>query len=109
MSPSQNKTIEYKGIEDVEQELIRCYDECKDGGYKIGNALLTQSKFFVNTGLLLNHKYQNLIKKYNYSKLTNTPPYPSIKDTPYQFVNDIQTINEEIMNIEKWQQQTNTS
>ena len=70
--------------------------------------MFTQSKFFVNTDLLVDQKAQMLIKKYNYSKLTNTPPYPSVKETPYQFIDDMQIINEEIKAIEEWLQKTNT-
>ena len=108
LSPTKKKDIEYKSIEDVNNELIRCFNNCKNGDFKIGNALFTQSKFFVNTDLLVDRNCQNLIKKFNYSKLTHTPPYPSIKDTPVDFIDDMQIINEEIINIKQWQSKTNT-
>ena len=63
--------------------------------------MFTQSKFFVDTSKLVDINSQNLVKKYNYSKLTNTPPYPSIKDTPYNFIDDMQVVSEEISNYEQ--------
>tara|TARA_B100000287_G_scaffold29390_2_gene27662 strand:- start:654 stop:869 length:216 start_codon:yes stop_codon:yes gene_type:complete len=71
--------------------------------------LLTQSKFFVNTDLLVDEKCQLLIKKHNYCKASNTPPYPSVQSTPYNFIDDFITIEEEIKNIEEWQSKTYTN
>tara|TARA_R100001443_G_scaffold115793_2_gene134390 strand:- start:1294 stop:1527 length:234 start_codon:yes stop_codon:yes gene_type:complete len=73
----------------------------------MGNALFLQSKFFVDTFRLVDRKSQLSIKKYNYTKLTNTPPYPSIQQTPYTFVEDASIIDEEINNIQKIESEKN--
>ena len=77
-------------------ELIKLYNNIDSNKYSIGNALFIQSKFFVNTELLLDPKAQKEIRKYNYCKLSNTPPYSTIKDTPYEYINNYFIIDEEI-------------
>ncbi len=73
----------------------------------MGNALFLQSKFFADTYRLVDRKSQLSIKKFNYSKLTGTPPYQSIQQTPYQFVEDASIIDEEIINIKKIESEKN--
>ena len=107
MSPSKKKHIEYKNINDVNKELIRLYDKIKKRE-QYGNALFTQSKFFVDTDRLVDEKCQRDIKKYNYSKASKTPPYPTIQETPYNFIDNFLLIEEEINNIEEWLTKTNT-
>mgnify|MGYP006969413099 FL=1 len=58
--------------------------------------------------MLVCEKSQLLIKKYNYCKASNTPPYPSVQSTPYNFIDDFLTVEEEINYIEEWQKETYT-
>ena len=83
----------------MHNELLQLYEEVKDKDYSIGNALFTQSKFFVDSNQLINAECQKDIKVYNYSKLSNTPPYPSVKETPYTAINNFLIIEEEIGHI----------
>ena len=40
-----------------------------------------------------------LIKKYIYTKLSNTPPYQSIQETPFTFIDDFLVIDQESKHI----------
>jgi hypothetical protein len=97
VSPVDGITIEFNSIEDVNEELIRCYDECINKQVeKIGETLYIEHFFFANTCDLLNGEYQNVIKKYNFCKTFNCPPYPSLDVTPAQTVEDFMKIEQEI-------------
>ena len=48
--------------------------------------------------LLLDSEKQNLIKKYQYCKAFNCPPYPSLNDTPANMVDAFMIIENEINN-----------
>ena len=54
--------IEFNDIDDVYTELISLYDKSKEKGFELGEALYTQSAFFVDYAILLNHKMQDLIQ-----------------------------------------------
>jgi hypothetical protein len=95
-SPSLRQTIEISSINDVYKELVRCYDEALQGGYKVGEALYSQHFFFTNPRNIVNNISQTRIKEFQYCKLTQTPPYSSISKTPALYIDDIMIINEEI-------------
>jgi len=63
--------------------------------YTVGSALYEETKYYCNQSLLINPDDQMLIKKYNYAKLSHTPPYPSIDQTPAVFIDAFQIIEEE--------------
>ncbi len=77
-------------------ELERCYDEALEEGYSIGSALYHQHFFFANPQEFLNSNYQRIIKEYTYCKETGTPPFPSIKETPADYIDNFMIIKEEI-------------
>ena len=91
----------YSSINDVYEELVDLYDKAEKPGFKIGEALYKQSLFFVDSDMLVDSKAQNLIKKYTYCKKFNTPPYPSLQDTPAKLVDDFMLIDEEITAIKE--------
>jgi|TARA_Y100000401_G_C8316897_1_gene223015 hypothetical protein len=91
----------YSSIDDVYEELMILYDKADKKGFKIGEALYKQSLFFVDTDLIVDNKAQNLIKKYTFCKKFNTPPYPSLQDTPAKLVDDFMLIDEEITAIKE--------
>lgn len=95
------KMITFESIEDVYLELERCYDEAVLEGYPIGTALYHQHFFFANSQDLLDGKCQRLIKEYSYCKDTNTPPYPSIQQTPASYIDDFMIIKDEIYEYKK--------
>ena len=61
----------------------------------MGEALYLQAGHFVNYSLLVDDDIQTTIKKYIYSKISNTSPYPSIQDTPFTFIDDFIIIDQE--------------
>ena len=73
-----------------------CYDEAVEKGFDVGEALFTQHFFFANPEQLYNQECQNLIKKYIYCDTFNCPPYPSLEETPAEFVDNFLLIKKEI-------------
>ena len=102
VSPVDNKRKEFLTIDDVYEELIKCYQELEDKNIvNISENIYTEHFFFCNTSELLDRKIQLRIKEYNYSKAFNCPPYPSIINTPAQVVDDFLTIEYIMRNIKK--------
>ena len=80
---------------DVYDEIIRLYDEADEKGFNVGEAIYTQSFFFADHNLLLNEDCQSRITEYNYCKKFSCPPYPSLKETPPNIVDDFLIIDQE--------------
>ena len=73
-----------------------CYNEIMERNIgDIGETLYTEHFYFCNTHELLNKDYQQIIKKYNFSKTFNTPPYPTINETPARIIEDFMIIEQE--------------
>ena len=62
----------------------------------IGETIYTEHFFFCNTNELLNSDYQRKIKKYNFCKTFNTPPYQSLELTPAETIDDFMLIEKEV-------------
>ena len=91
-------------MDDIYKELETVYDNCSAKGFKVGHALYTHSNFIVNNIKLLNQDYQDMIKKYYYSKMSKTPPYSSVEETPVDFIDNYLIIDFEanyIANMDK--------
>ena len=87
----------FEDIDDVYKVLIQCYDKCTDKGVlQLGKALYEQSLFICNDTLLLDKEKQNTIKKHQFCKQFNCPPFPSLNDTPAHIVDDFMVIEHEI-------------
>ena len=48
------KKIEYKSIDDINDELIRIYDDAKEKGFDVGESCFKQLPYFANISTLLN-------------------------------------------------------
>ena len=91
------QTQTFNNIDDVYMVLNECYDKCVGKGFsRLGEALYQQSLFVVNDTLMLDENMQNLIKKYQFCKKFNAPPYPSLQDTPANIVESFMIIDDEI-------------
>ena len=98
LCPSIRKKSEFKDISDVHGELIRLSDEAEQKGFNVGEAIYTQSFFFADHNLLLSEECQNRITEYSFCKKFSCPPYPSLKETPPNIIDDFLTIEEEFNN-----------
>ena len=58
-----------------------------------------QAGHFVNYSLLVDDEIQTTIKKYIYTKLSNNPPYRSVQETPFTFIDDFLVIYQESKHI----------
>tara|TARA_R110000823_G_scaffold167796_1_gene299786 strand:- start:1786 stop:2193 length:408 start_codon:yes stop_codon:yes gene_type:complete len=87
MSLTLNKEIEYNNIEDVYEELCRCYDKSFNK-FPIGESLFVSHLFYANPTNFYNNKIQNRIKKVQYSLESKTPLYATVQDTPASVVNE---------------------
>lgn len=97
ISPVDGINKEFNSYDDVEKELLRCYDECIQKNLNnIGETLYIEHFFFCNTSELLNRDMQMIVKKYNYCKTFNCPPYPSLDDTPANIFEDFMIIDQEV-------------
>ena len=65
----------------------------------MGEALYLQAGHFVNYSLLVDDEIQTTIKKYIYTKLSNTPPYRSVQETQFTFIDDFLVIDQESKHI----------
>ena len=97
INPMTVRQQTFNSIDDVDMVLNECYDKCVEKGFsRLGEALYQQSLFIVNDVLLLDEDMQNLIKKYQFCKKFNAPPYPSLQDTPANIVESFMIIDDEI-------------
>ena len=97
INPMTVRQQTFNSIDDVYIVLNECYDKCVEKGFsRLGEALYQQSLFIVNDVLLLDEDMQNLIKKYQFCKKFNAPPYPSLQDTPANIVESFMIIDDEI-------------
>ena len=82
-----NKEIEFNNIEDVYEELCRCYDKSFNK-YPIGESLFVSHLFYSSPANFYNHKTQNRIRKVQYSLESNTPLYSTVQHTPASVVDE---------------------
>ena len=99
MSPTTRGYKRFRSINDVYLELCECYDNAYEiNEQKVGEILYTEHFFFCNTSELLDKESQMTIKKYNYCKTFNCPPYPSLDETPAKLFEDFMLIENEYKN-----------
>ena len=99
INPLSAQTETFNNIEDVYKTLEECYDKCVEKGFdRLGESLYQQMLFIVNDDLMLDPKSQDLIKQYQFCKKFNTPPYPSLQETPIKIMDDFNIIDIEITN-----------
>ena len=100
MNPMKVKEETFRSIQDIHNVLIECYDKCQEKGVsKIGKALYQQSLYICNDTMLLSKDAQQLIKKYQFCKSFNCPPYPSLQDTPANIMESFMIIEQEIKSL----------
>ena len=99
MNPMTAKHKTFDSIDDVYEVLIECYDKCIAKGFsRLGEALHQQALFIVNEELILDQDIQLTIKKHQFCKQFNCPPYPSMIETPANIIDDFMIIEQEMNN-----------
>ena len=68
--------------------MVRLYEEANNKGFYVGEALYKQLRFFANESQFMDSAILKKIKIYQYCKSSNTPPYPTLHDTPANFIDD---------------------
>ena len=63
----------------------------------MGEALYEQALMFVNMNKMIDEDSQIRIREYQFCKDFNCPPYPSLKETPANVVDDFSVIQEEMI------------
>ena len=89
-----NKEIEFNSVEDVYEELFRCYDKAFNN-YPIGQSLFVSHLFYCSPIIFYDHKIQNRIKKVQYSLESNTPLYTTVNNTPASVVDEFMIFRHE--------------
>ena len=78
------------------------YDKnINEKGNGLGEALYTYSNFIVDNSHIADNNFQNLIKEYYYSKISKTPPYSSVSETPDEYMDNYIIIDQETNYIAK--------
>ena len=99
INPLSAQTETFNNIEDVYKTLEECYDKCVEKGFdRLGESLYQQMLFIVNDNLILDIDMQNMIKKYQFCKQFNCPPYPSLQETPVKIMESFMIIEKEVTN-----------
>ena len=80
-------------MDDVWKEVLRLDKKAQDKGFESAESIYEHLPRFCDDSLMVEGKYQDLIRIYNYSKLTSTPPFKTMEETPAQFVDDILAID----------------
>ena len=93
--PSDRKKFEFRSITDVYDEIIRLSDEAEQKGFNVGEAIYEQIFFFADHGLLIDNIYQDRIKEFIFCNKFSCPPYPSLKETPSNIVDEFLIIEQE--------------
>ena len=96
-----NESVVIKNKEQIYGILMECYEEAIEKGYDVGEAIYNQLFFFADPEEVYNQKCQTLIKKYVYCTDFNCPPYPSLQETPANFVDDFLLIKNTIKKASK--------
>ena len=96
LNPVTKESVLIENKEQIYGILMDCYNEATEKGFDVGEALYNQLFFFSDAEQLYNQDCQNLIKKYVYCDTFNCPPYPSLKETPADLVDNFLLIKREI-------------
>lgn len=79
-----------------------CYDELINKNIDtIGESLYLEHFYFANTYELIDVKYQQRIKEYNFCKTFSIPPYASLNTTPANVIDEFLQIDKEMNSISK--------
>ena len=95
MCPSTGKKAEFRSLKDVYDEIIRLYDKAEQEGFNVGEAIYTQSFFFVDHALLVDENCQDRIKEYIFCKKFSCPPKPSLQEVDPVTMDDFLIIDKE--------------
>ena len=96
LNPVTQQSVLIENTQQINGILMECYDEAKQKGYDIGEALYNQFFFFADPTHVYDQDAQNLIKKYIFCDAFKCPPYPSLQKTPADMVDDFLIIKKEI-------------
>ena len=96
LNPVTEEAVRIENKEQIYDILMQCYDEAVRRGFDIGEALYNQHFFFSDPAHHYDNECQNLIKKYIFCDTFNCPPYPSMKETPADLVDNFLIIKREI-------------
>ena len=91
-------------MDDVWREIIRIDKKAIDKGFDSGESIYLSLRHFCDDDLMVDSRCQTLIRKYNYCKLTHTPPYKTLQETPAQFVDEMLEIDNQYNLIQKSEQ-----
>ena len=96
LNPLTNKKVVIENKEQAYGVLMDCYDDAKEKGYEIGEALYSQLFFFADPELFFSSHCQNIIIKYTFCDTFKCPPYPSLSETPADLVDQFLIIKSTI-------------
>ena len=99
--PVTNEKILIQSKKDIEKTLLEAKNYIESENAELGYSLWRYLPYFVNDSDILDIECQDSIRKYEYSRMTGTPPYPSIADTPDDLIEAFFTIKNELESVSK--------
>ena len=100
MSFSSEKRVLWNNMEQINKELLYLYNNAY-GDYPVGQALYYQHLHFCCPTKIYNVNVIREIKGIKYCMDSGTPPYKTLKETPFEFIQKFEIFNTEIGMIKK--------
>ena len=107
--PSDRKTRVFDGITCVYDELIALYDEAVESNAAKGHSLYIQHFYFTSDVTHYNLRDQSTIKGMRFCDQTRTPPFPSLKQTPFNYISKYNWYTDELHHITELERKKNAN
>tara|TARA_Y100000401_G_scaffold38325_1_gene28906 strand:+ start:2740 stop:3075 length:336 start_codon:yes stop_codon:yes gene_type:complete len=92
---SAEKKVLWENIGQIHKELIHLYNKAY-GDFPVGQALYYQHLHFCCPTKIYDQKIIREIKGIKYCMDSGTPPYKTLKDTPFEFIQKFEIYNTEL-------------
>ena len=97
LSPTLKRVVNFETFDDIHEEMIRVHDDAEKMDFDVGESCYKLLPFFADDSMVIDAEAQETIRVMRYSKITNTPPFPSIyEETPASFIDAVLIIDQEI-------------
>ena len=97
---SAEKKIIWENMEQINKELLLIYNKSY-GNFPVGQSLYYQHLHFCCPTKIYNPKIIRDIKGIKYCMDSGTPPYKTLDDTPFDFIQKFEIYNTELGMIKK--------
>ncbi len=100
MSFSSEKRVLWESMDQINKELIHLYNNAY-GDFPVGQSLYYQHLHFCCPSKIFNPKIIRDIKGIKYCMDSGTPPFKTLEETPFDFIQRFEIFNTELGMIKK--------